>query len=347
MIEMVGSSDAGASMVDVARAIVREGPYDAIEPTLLAPIEVRGLTTSAMRAFEDALAKGCVHALARHGGWRAIERRTASGVRVARLWEARTETLAFSPYTFELCRFLVTQPLGGGTRFEPFSLAPKTNGDELVAYLACALVEGKSVESIVASQPGVRASALAWLGFPRMLGSEGRGAPDAARFAPIVTSVLVDGLEMDLARRAARFARELGDVTSAPRLLALGRSRESVLGAFVDACIAHDRVESATFVVESAGAFASAPKPTLEKTATLQARLDARRATGGHLRVVGRLRREHEKARNVSYIDENYEGAQLLLARWEHVGNDGAAQEQNIFARAANALSQIESWDGG
>ncbi len=326
-------------MITIARAIVREGPYEIAEPILLESREVRGLTKSAMRAFEDALSKGCARALAKLGGFRSLPRRVGEGAKVARLWEVRSPALTFSPFTFELCRFLVSVPLGtpGGPKF---SHAPKTIGDELVAYLACWLVEQKPLESILAAQPGIRACALAWLGFPRMLASAKSDEKlSADRFDALVRDgVTLEGLEVDLASRAKRFTREIAAEMLPARMLALGQSRERVLGGFVAACSAANRVDLASFIVESLDA--DMPKITLDRTAPLRDRIAARRASVAQLRVAMRLAGEHEKARGVSYIDEGYEVAQLLLARWEHVGVSG-------FARVASALSHIESWDGG
>ncbi len=334
-------SPAGGDMITVARALVRGGPYAVVEPILFASSRVPGIGEEAMRVFEDTLAKGCVRVLAREGGWRNIARRTGSGVTTGRLWQTRAAKLTFSKFTFELCRWLVSQPLGGGEKFELLRTEPKTNGDELVAYLACALVEEQAVERVVAAQPGVRASALAWLGFTRMLGTTDGAVCAASKLEALPKDdVLIEGLELDLARRAGRFERDVQVVREPQRLLALGRTRETILDAFVGACLSADRLDLATFLVESAAAASLPKKFGLDRAASLRDRLEAQRAAGAQLRVLGRLAREHEKARMTSFIDEGYATAQLLLARWEHVGKDG-------FDRAAAALSQLESWDSG
>lgn len=322
-------------MILVARAIVREGPYDAVERILLGAGEpIPGLGRGDMRTFEDALAKGCVHALARHGGWRNVLRSPAGE---SRLWQHATPKLVFSPFALELCRWLVTQPLSGGARPAPFSREPATVADELFAHLTCSLIEGTSVEPAVAPQPGLRASALARLGFTRLTAE----APGVPKFDALVhDGVVLEGLADDLARRAAKFEQELALATEPARVLALGKARETTLDAFVTACIGHDRVGLATFLIDAARDAMNVERVTLDKLAPLRERLEARRASGAYLRVLGKLGREHQKARHVSYIDEGYAAAQVVLARWEHFGSDG-------FSRASGALSDIESWNGG
>jgi FtsH ternary system domain X6 len=330
-------------MILVARALVREGPYDAIERILLGPgAAISGLTMSEMRTFEDALAKGCVHALARHGGSRMLLRSGPGGEPVeARLWRCATPKLVFSPFAFELCRWLVTEPLGGGARLSRFDRKPQTIADELIAYLACGLIEGTPVESAVGLQPGLRASSLGRLGFTRLLMSGTDKGGDAPVFDALVQDgVVVEGLALDLARRAAKFERELARVSEPAKLLALGKARETTLDGFVDACIAARRIELATFLVDAASDAMKVEHVALDRLAPLRERLEARRASGAYLRVLGKLGREHQKARHVSYIDEAYATAQLVLTRWEHLGSDG-------FARATSALSDIESWNGG
>ncbi len=356
---VVGSRERDVLLV--ARAILEGADYEAVEGILRGPLsgkgsarrELEGLTAPAMRLLEDMLVKGCVRALARLGGWRREPRWTPAGPRQCRLWEAcPTAILSFSAATFELCRWLVTTPLGGAGH-RHFVRPPVTNGDELFFYLTCAWVEEQPLEGNVAGQPGIRACALAWLGFPRMLGCiELPCDVPAARFDALVADggVLIAGLADDLAHRTVRFERGNAKVKLPGVLSRLGEARELVLGRLLDALVRARRWDLASFLVDATavlvpagldgGAAAKALAPSLDRTASLRDREAARRAQAAFFRAVARLAREHEAARQVGFVDEGYDTAQLLLARWEGLGNVG-------FSRAAAALATFDALDQG
>jgi FtsH ternary system domain X6 len=342
----------GRDLLLVARALVRGGPYEEIESILVGETRMAGVAAGTMRLFEETLARGGVHALARLGGWRRRARPTPQGVAVGRLWEVRLDPpLAFSAYPYELCQWLVAQPLGtdGG---EALRATPSLPGDELLAYLACALVEGQPLEGRVAEQPGVRASALAWLGFPGMLGRVAGRAPQRPAFDTLVRqgAVVLEALVDDLARRAVAYERAKADLTSTSAVSRLGEARDRALGFLLDALEQADRWDLATFLVDAAttllpralsGAAAAAQLvSTLDPRTSLADRAAALRGSAAHLRHLGRLARHHEALRQARHFDEGYAQAQLLLSRWEALGTDG-------FARAADALAQFTALDRG
>lgn len=355
--ELVRVTPNGRDQLLVARAIVQGGPYEAVESILVQETEMPGLGAETLRLFEETLALGGAQALARLGGWRRVGRITAEGVKVGRLWEVHhASPLAFSGYAFKLCQWLVTQPLGPG-KLAPFNARPTLPGDELVAYLTCALVDGQALARRVAAQPGVRAAALPWLGFPAMLG--GASALDDAgaehlrpRFAALVGdgAVVLEGVSDDLTRRAVAFERAKATVYSPAELLRLGEARERTLALLLDVLERVDRRDLATFLVDAAAQLlprsltgtAAAQHLTreLDPAVPLRDRAAAVRASGAHLRQLGRLARYHEVLRHVRHFDEGYTEAQHLLSRWEHLGSDG-------FSRAAEALTELESLDRG
>jgi hypothetical protein len=138
----------------------------------------------------------------------------------------------------------------------------------------------------------------------------------------------------------------------------LGAAREANLGALVDACAPRlvrvgqetARWDLVTFMVDATASLLGGSGPgavhaprwvaTLDTDASLGERAEARRAAGAHLRVLARLGKRHEQARHASFVDDGYDVAQLLLARWEHLGNHG-------FSRAADVLAGLEAIDGG
>ena len=336
---MISVTPNGARVVEIARAIVSQAPCASVAPLLRAKANIAGVGAGAMRLFEEALAKGCVRALARLGGWRRVHRLGPGGPRPRRLWEDRpAPELSFSPYPFELCRWLASEPMDEERTPSLFTRAPETAADELFAYLACAMFEGEWVEPLAAAQPGLRRSALARLGFPRMLAPD--DATDVARLVRAGDFVL-DALQDDLARRAVAFERFKAALRDPSELRDVCRAREADLDALVDACEAAGRWDLASFVAEAAVAIIGMPTISrLDPISSLRARSEARRAAGAHLRVLGRLAKRHEAARVAHFTDEDFDAAQLVLARWERLGNHG-------FSRAADVLAGLEALDGG
>lgn len=350
----------------VARAVAQGGPYEAVDPILRGATRLDGLPPTAMRVLEDTIAKGCALALARLGGWRRVARvtTTAGGERAVatgRAWEVHPiagPALDFSPYTFELFRWLLTAPLGD-PKPAPFTLsAPATAGDELVTYLVCALVEGRAVAPTVAAQPSVQRSALAWLGFPRLFAeaaasTSARPSPPTPRaFTRLLErggALVLDALGDDLARRAVAFERHRARVQEPVRLRALSELRQAALDSYLDAVLAAGRDDLASFVVDAATVLLPRAVPTdavaslwiaeLDKAAPLRDRADARRASGAHLRALARLAQRRRELALVRFIDEGYDVAQVVLARWERIDNDG-------FSRAAEVLARLESLEG-
>jgi hypothetical protein len=355
-------------LLHVARGIADSSGYEAAEPILRQRQELRGLqriSPGALRLFEETWALGSVRAVARLGGWRRLPRwaPTSSGSVVGRLWEAYPPpALSFSSFTFELCRWLVTTPLDAPDA-RPLETPPRTMGDELVAYLACAWFDRQALERSVAEQPAIRASVLAWLGFPRMLGSAGtpaRGGQDTSREAASTAedcaivpermdalvrdgAVVVHGLEGDLTRRAVDFERYQAEAVLPSTLRRLGEAREVVLDAFVSSLERAGRLDLAAFLVdaaakllESRGESRLAP---LDPASPLGKRAAAWRAAGAFWRAIGRLGRHHSAARHVGFVDEGYDAAQLLLVRWEGLGNVG-------FSRAGDVAEAFVALEG-
>lgn len=351
-------SSNGRDLVLLARAVVRGDPYGAVEGILLQETRMSGVGAAAMRLFEEALAVGGAGALARLGGWKRQARSTTAGVRAGRLWEVRPEPpLAFSSYSFELCQWLVAQPLGSFGKkatVAPFRATPRRSGDQLVAYLVCALVEGAPVEARVAEQPGVRAAALAWLGFPAMLGAVGDASGDLGppSLEALVRegSVVLEGVSDDLARRAVMFERAKASVGSPAKLARVGAARGHVLGLLLDAVERANRWDLSTFLVDAAVALlpstvsaavaAAQLVSPLDASTSLRDRSAALRESAAHWRHLARVGRHHETLRGVRHFDEGYEDAQMVLSRWEGFGSEG-------FSRAADALAVFESLERG
>jgi len=339
-------------MLSVARALVSPRAYASVEATLASRVAVLKLGPTAMAVLQDTLAKGVVQMLVRLGGARRRLRPGVGGAGIApaRVFEVRpAPAIAFSPYTFELVRWLTVVPLGeDGARFEQVA---RTLGDELCAYLALRLVEGSPLERAVAASPGLR-TRLTWLGFARSLARHG---PDAEK--PVLEGVLatedrrtiVECLEWDLARRWAASARwDARDVVDAALATRVGTFERAVLEAYLDEVEALARWDLVTFLVDAAadalpaGAnareIAARAAPRVRREGTLRARSEAVRGAGSLFRAAARLGRAYEELALVRFIDDGYEAAQATLSSWEKLGRDG-------FSRARAVVSVLESLD--
>jgi len=315
-----------ADLIALARAIMTHAPIESVEHILHARMEIAGATASALQLVEDALAKGTVRALAELGGFRRFAREKISG----RLWDAHENPrLAFSSFSFALLLWLAREPLEEPAHFEPIAT---TAGDEIVLYLACALLEKSLFSRAIARQKCARASALVWLGFPRMMGAPCE-MPDALSF------FLIEALQDDLATGAVKFERELACSPDPSEVARLGEARAEALERFLRCT--QERPDLATFLVDAARIYLDRPPrlTAFTRDAPLGDRSRASRARGTQLRAALSLARAHEDARHTRHFDDDYARSQLLLARWEHLGNDG-------FARVADVVARLEEIPG-
>jgi hypothetical protein len=330
-----------AELIAIARALIAPGGRD-VWPTLAAgralPAAI-GPTCEAL--FADALALA----------WPALWRRDGGGPRASltdggrrvvrgRLWErCAPAPLRFTAATLQLVRWLVASPLGAGTEVAELDAMPLSIGDEVALYLALDLAAGTAAQRVLARQPMTRASPLAWLGFAHWMA----GPPPS--FAPRATgagAVVVDALGRELAARWR--AVELGKAAleDPDELLAYGRGQAAALDGFMAACDAAGRRDLAGFVIDAARPLLADgerrwPAPRrLDPSTSLKARTAARQAAGALLRAVRRWAAWDEQHRGVRFIDDDYEAAQLLLARFEPIGRAGAETAAALLAGLAD-----------
>lgn len=332
-------------LLTIARALVSDGAYTTVQPMLASSINLSTLGPRAMGVLKDTIAKGTVKMLARLGGARM------------RTWSVRhSPNLKFSPYTFELIRWLAVTPLGD-RKAEGFEANPKTVGDQLMAYFTMRLVEGRRFEQVIASQPGIRAAALAWLGYASTLARFAPAGFDPPPFNALVIdqknergSVVVECLIDDLRRRwvIASSSRE-DEAFDAPLALQMMMGEQNTLGNFVDLCAKENRWELTTFLVE-AGArllprgskakdIANRAAPVVNPTGPLRARSDARRKSGAVFYMLRRISEKREELALIRFFEDTYQSAQVLLAAWDVLGKDG-------FARAEEVIRELDALPG-
>ena len=266
---------------------------------------------------------------------------TVTGVARGRGWERHAPaTLHFTAATLALLRWLVATPLGGDDAVPELAAAPLAPGDEVAIYLALALAED-GAQRAIARQPLVRGSALAWLGFAhRMAGP----APAFDALAVGVGAIVVEALGRELAERWRTVELAKRAIADPEQLLAIGRAQTAALDGFMTACDAAGRRDLAGFVLDAAAPVlardVSPVPPALEPTASLSARSSARIAAGALLRGVRRWSAWDDAHRGVRFIDDGYDAAQLLLARFEAIGRAGADRAAQWLAELASLAPQ-------
>ncbi len=301
------------------------------------------------RAMPDAIGPTCEALIADALShiWPALWRRDGARPRASVLdgrvvrgrgWQRYAPTpLEFTSATLALLRWMISMPLATGGDVPELAAQPLSIGDEVAIYLALDLAADSAPQRVIARQPMVRRSPLAWLGFAHLMTGE---PPD---FAPLVTgagAVVVDALSNELAVRwrAAELAKRVLD--NPDELLAYGRAQSETLDRFMTACDAAGRRDLAGFVLDAA-------KPLLERNVLpaaqlldpakpLSTRSAARLAAGSLLRAVRHWAHWDEQHRGVRFIDDGYETAQLLLARFEPIGRTGSDAAAQLLAELAS-----------
>jgi hypothetical protein len=167
-------------------------------------------------------------------------------------------------------------------------------------------------------------------------------------FAPLATgagAIVVDALAKELADRwrAAELAKRA--LVNPDELLAYGRAQSHALDAFMAACDQAGRRDLAGFVLDAARpllAHSVSPAPELlDPTKPLSTRSEARLAAGALLRGVRRWAAWDGEHRGVRFIDDDYETAQLLLARFEPIGRAGSDVAAQLLSELAGLRTTL------
>lgn len=334
-----------AELLGVARALVTPGAYPSVEHTLATPHELTTLGPTAMRILESTLAKGSVKMLARLGGARRAHR-------VLPIASRPPPGLAFSAYSFQLVRWLTCTRVGDPSA-ATFDATPLTIGDELLSYLTLRLVEDHPLARPIAAQPGLHASALAWLGYAGVLARHGRiEEPVVPAFEKLLDdadergTVVLECIADDLRRRWAIASASPVDAIDPARAVRIVLAEQRTLNGFLDAVERKGRWELATFLVE-AGArvlpggavvrdVAARVVPIVREGGALRARTEARRKAGALFHALRRLGEKRDELALVRFFEDGYDDAQRVLAAWDVLGKDG-------FSRAEEVVRELDA----
>jgi hypothetical protein len=296
-------------------------------------------------------------ALWRRGGTRPDASLRDGKVVRGRTWERHPASeLAFTAASVELLRWLVatsfTAPV---STIATLRERPLAIGDQVLIYLALEVTHDTPALAALVRQPMVRAAPLAWLGFAHLLAQPDLpfappfgGAARAGKAGPCdfdslahgTGAVVVETLAGELAQRWHTVELRKRELTDPAALVALGSGQDLALTQFQMACGWRKRRDLTSFILDAAApslARGLAPIPaTLDATAPLSLRMQARLGAGALLRGVMRWCEWDLEHRGIRFIDDDYATAQLLLSRFEKIGAAGAD-------RAAGWLSDLSA----
>lgn len=337
--EMPIVSASEAEIVTMARALTAPHAHDVWALLAGSRNMPAKMGPTSARLVGDALAQ-IWPALWKRDGARPGATITAGKVRRGRGWERHPVTaLKFSTVALQTIRWLVATPLAATNTGDKLTGKPLAIGDQIVIFLALDIAAGTPAQSTIARQALVRATPLAWLGFPQLMA----GSKDAPSFDSLVTgpgAVAVEALQLDLAERWRSVDVGKRSITDPEALIALGLAQDATLDAYMAACDKAGRRDLAGFVIDAALPLLEkgiAPIPReLDPTKPLSIRAAARLGAGALLRGVSRWQQWDELHRGVRFLDDDYEAAQLLLHRFEKVGRGGVD-------RAASWLAELAS----
>jgi len=311
------------------------------------------LGETSARLLEDTL-RQVWRALWLRGGARPATSIGGGEPRRGRLWERHAVTpLPFTAATVRLLRWLVATPFAAPASTLPeLPAMPLAIGDQVMVYLALDAARMTPALRGIAIQPFVRQAPLAWLGFASVLAAHGEPVPATGYEALVdgVGAIVIEALQVELAKRWSGAELAKRGVTDPAELLALGAAQDAVLTAFMGACDARGRRDLAGFVLEAVQPLLARNLPPtpgeLDPRAPLSTRARARTAAGALLRGVVRWSEWDQQHRGVRFIDDNYGAAQLLLERFEPIGAAGSGRVAAWLADlAALAPTTPESSD--
>ncbi|MCS6850052.1 MAG: hypothetical protein NZ700_02645 [Gemmataceae bacterium] len=292
----------------------------------------RQLSRSAVDLIRDRLAKGCVLALARAGGWQRDSFLRGTEPVHGRLWERTPPTALALQFTSRSLAFLLW--VVGGCHGDDARIfaCPPSAGDGVLIYLTYgALRVVPAIAQRLPKFPVFRHNALCRLAWPEDF--VGAPLPDFVPWARDSRSLVLEALQEELARRWVAIERAKSDIGDWRQLQRLGDSQDELLREFHRALDAAGRWDLARFLLRAAhqlirgGVTADDWVRCLSQDAppSLAERLAVRWAAAAFWRHLGRLEEWQRAARLVGYLDEGYAASQLWKTLWEQYQGDSIA----------------------
>lgn len=310
-----------AASGDLSRALVTS----VVPPAKLGP--------TAQGELQDTLSRGTVLALARAGGW-------AQGSQ-GRLWDyAALPRLEFTGNVIRLLQWVLKTPLSEHGH-PPLSLdKPLTPAEEVFVVLLLQRIKGLPGEQTLAEQPVLRSAPLVLLAHA---GTLARAAVMPEVLPPLRLAdhaVYVSALLDLMAKSWARDESVKGELERTDELTRIGQTQTAVTGqlySLIEGSLTHRAL--AGFLIDAAGHALRVPRTaneltgSLNATAPLRERMEARKQAASLMRALARLRTWDAEHRAMHFLDDGFDRGQALIKDWSSLGELGfRAAEQLVTA---------------
>jgi hypothetical protein len=337
-----------ANLLRILHGLLGRAPIEQVLPLVLQPMtQPRCLSRNALSLVQDCLAKGCVHWLARIGGWRRARHPRGDKAAEGRLWERTTPAdlaLRFSRHSLAFLLWLTaSRPVVGSNAWRA-PVEELTAADQLLLFLAYQALRDTEAADGLRALPAVRGNLLVGLAFPQdFLHCPELAACDFLPWTTGLAGCMLEGMQHLLAQCWIELDRAKARIVDWEAMQALGRAQGQVLTPFLDALEQTRRFDLARFILEAIAALLppdAAPRFWVGGLTSAGPRLADRSATYGtalvFIRELGRLRGWERQARGVGYFDDGYAVAQLWKSDWERY------EGEVLWARAETIARLLE-----
>jgi hypothetical protein len=335
-----------ANLLRVLHAIFQRTPMTQVVPILLKPRpRPPCLSRDALELIGDALAKGCVEFLARHGWMRDRFLRDGRAVE-GRLWERTAPTelgLTFSGFALEFLIQLTAGKLGKSLP-KPADL---TIGDRLLYFLAFdALRRTERAKTLASEWTPLHQDGLCRLAFLEEV-PEGpqRFRIEWNAWTTGLGAAILESLQDWLAARWFEVERKKQTFAHVARVRKLGATQTRVLGEFLDALETAGRRDLARCFLDAARRLLHDEPDARRWVGTLDLkseRLADRRVIYldalAFLRQMDRLQSWQVQAGAVGYFDEGYHASQLWKVDWDRLEGDRWCRQASAIMREVEPL---------
>ncbi|MEN6496835.1 MAG: hypothetical protein ABFD16_21300 [Thermoguttaceae bacterium] len=319
-----------SNLLRIVYGILGQAPRAEVLPLVSREMEQpRGLSRNAVELVQEALAKGCVHLLAR-GGWR--RERFLRGERPVegRLWQRmppRELALTFSRNTLEFLLWLTARnPVANEEAWRPRTKEPMTTGDRLVQFLAYRAVRGTAIADSLRRRQVWAGHGLCWLAFADEFAEVQSGVPiDWQTWTTGVGACILEALQHELMDHWIQMERNKAECTRPEQMRAVGAAQQRVLDSLFDALETQQRRDLSRFVLMAAARLLH-HQPSVEawigrlhlSGLPMGQRVATHTKAFAFLHALERLAHWQRQAVAIGYFDDGYAASQLWKADWEH-----------------------------
>ncbi|HKB35008.1 MAG TPA: hypothetical protein VKD72_01055 [Gemmataceae bacterium] len=343
-----------ANLLRLLHYFLQQAPVQQALPLLEARIDrPKCLSRSAVELVQDALAKGCVLLLVRHGGWRRERFLRNEKPVEGRLWErSKPQDLGLS-FTRNTLDFLVwvtaKKPTEDKKGWQP-PHAALTEGDLLLLYFAYEALRGNDMGTELIRRQPLAAHGLCWLAFPEDFARANVSErPDFGPWTSGLGAAIIEALQPVLADRWVQMEIDKGRLVQWQHMRDLGQAQEKALDGFLAAVEAAGRQDLARFLLQASMRLLT-PNATpamwtgnlRQQAPRLADRAETYRGALAFLRQLPRLQEWERRARSVGYWDEGYAASQLWKADWERFQGDEVTERAQNIIRQLDPMRQTE-----